>query len=55
MSKEPPMTFVGRTEGRIVPARGPLDFGWDPIFEPSGFDQTYAEMDKVTKNSISHR
>ena len=36
-------------------ARGPLDFGWDPVFEPDGFDQTYAEMPKETKNSISHR
>jgi len=38
-----------------VPARGPTDFGWDPVFEPDGFDVTYAEMDKETKNSISHR
>ena len=29
-------------QGRIVPARGPTDFGWDPIFLPDGFDQTYA-------------
>ena len=50
-----PHVFAGRTEGRIVPARGPTDFGWDPIFEPDGFDQTFAEMDKGVKNSISHR
>lgn len=50
-----PIVFVGRTEGRIVPARGPADFGWDPIFEPDGFDVTYAEMDKEVKNTISHR
>ncbi|KAJ1468302.1 inosine triphosphate pyrophosphatase-like protein, partial [Baffinella frigidus] len=50
-----PVVFVGRTEGKIVPARGPLDFGWDPIFQPDGFDQTYAEMDKDAKNAISHR
>ena len=36
-------------------ARQPLDFGWDPVFEPEGFDQTYAELDKDTKNKISHR
>lgn len=50
-----PVVFEGRTDGRIVPARGPCNFGWDPIFEPEGFTQTYAEMDKETKNSISHR
>ncbi|KAJ8547131.1 hypothetical protein K7X08_010717 [Anisodus acutangulus] len=50
-----PMTFVGKTLGRIVPARGPNDFGWDPIFQPHGYDQTYAEMPKEEKNKISHR
>jgi len=49
-------TFDGRTDGTIVPARGPLDFGWDPIFEPKeGNGKTYAEMDKEEKNDISHR
>ena len=52
---EEPVIFSGKTDGKIVPARGPLDFGWDPVFEPEGFDQTYAEMPKETKNSISHR
>lgn len=28
-----PLLFEGRTEGRIVPARGPSNFGWDPVFE----------------------
>jgi inosine triphosphate pyrophosphatase len=50
-----PIVFAGRTDGRIVPARGPADFGWDPIFEAESFGQTYAEMDKELKNSISHR
>lgn len=50
-----PVAFVGRTPGTIVPARGPLDFGWDPVFQPDGFEQTYAELAKETKNSISHR
>lgn len=50
-----PLLFVGRTDGRIVPARGPLDFGWDPVFEPQGHNHTYAEMDKAVKNGISHR
>lgn len=28
-----PILFEGKTEGKIVPARGPKNFGWDPIFE----------------------
>jgi ribokinase/non-canonical purine NTP pyrophosphatase (RdgB/HAM1 family) len=48
--------FDGRTNGKIVPPRGSLDFGWDPIFEPDeGNGKTYAEMPKADKNSISHR
>jgi len=50
-----PVTFIGRTNGTIVPARGPLDFGWDPVFQPEGYENTYAEMDKALKNTISHR
>lgn len=53
--KDEPILFRGKTDGKIVPARGPKDFGWDPIFQPDGFDQTYAEMSKETKNKISHR
>jgi inosine triphosphate pyrophosphatase len=47
--------FRGRTEGQIVAPRGPADFGWDPCFEPIGYNLTYAEMTKDVKNSISHR
>jgi len=48
--------FDGRTNGKIVAARGPTDFGWDPVFEPNeGEGKTYAEMTKEFKNSISHR
>lgn len=47
--------FQGITEGTIVSSRGPTNFGWDSIFEPKGFDQTYAELDKSVKNTISHR
>eukprot|EP01120_Amphizonella_sp_Union-15-10_P015182 TRINITY_DN773_c0_g1_i2.p1 TRINITY_DN773_c0_g1~~TRINITY_DN773_c0_g1_i2.p1 ORF type:complete len:238 (-),score=57.27 TRINITY_DN773_c0_g1_i2:35-655(-) len=54
-SKSEPITFSGKTPGKIVPARGPHDFGWDPIFQPDGFEETYAELDKDVKNSISHR
>lgn len=47
--------FQGKTEGKIVVPRGPRDFGWDPCFQPNGFDKTYAELQKEVKNSISHR
>ena len=51
-----PILFEGRTEGHIVPARGPKHFGWDPVFEPiEGGGRTYAEMDGTEKNAISHR
>ncbi|XP_008804447.3 inosine triphosphate pyrophosphatase [Phoenix dactylifera] len=52
---EEPITFIGKTQGKIVHPRGPADFGWDPIFQPDGYDQTYAEMPKEEKNKISHR
>ena len=54
-SRSKPVVFDGRTPGKIVPARGPTDFGWDPGFQPDGFETTYAEMDKAEKNKISHR
>ena len=31
-----PVLFEGKTEGTIVPARGPKVFGWDAVFEPLG-------------------
>lgn len=51
-----PAIFDGRTAGTIVKARGKLDFGWDPIFQPNeGRGKTYAEMSKAEKDAISHR
>lgn len=47
--------FQGRTQGTIVFPRGPRDFGWDPIFQPTGYEKTYAELPKEEKNKISHR
>ena len=52
---EEPKLFIGKTPGRIVEPRGSRDFGWDPVFEPDGFDKTYAELEKEVKNTISHR
>ena len=54
-SESEPELFIGQTPGSIVPARGATTFGWDPIFQPDGYSTTYAEMDKATKNKISHR
>uniref|UniRef100_A0A493SVY0 XTP/dITP diphosphatase n=1 Tax=Anas platyrhynchos platyrhynchos TaxID=8840 RepID=A0A493SVY0_ANAPP len=53
--EEPVKLFKGQTHGLIVEPRGPRDFGWDPCFQPDGYDQTYAELPKAVKNSISHR
>ena len=48
--------FEGFVEGKIVdPPRGSGGFGYDPIFEPKGFDQTFAEMTPESKNKIGHR
>ena len=49
-------TAEGRCDGtmRSEPAGG-NGFGYDPLFEPAGFNQTYAELDEATKNRISHR
>lgn len=47
--------FIGKVNGSIVNPKGALHFGWDPIFLPDGYSQTFAEMDSETKNEISHR
>ena len=52
---EPINLFMGKVNGTIVAPRGELKFGWDPIFLPDGYRQTFAEMDSETKNEISHR
>ena len=48
--------FEGRCEGQITKEqRGSEGFGYDPIFQPDGFDETFAELGMDVKNSISHR
>ncbi|XP_055295769.1 inosine triphosphate pyrophosphatase [Sitodiplosis mosellana] len=49
------LLFQGKTEGTIVDPRGPRHHGFDACFQPNGFQKTYAELSKETKNSISHR
>jgi XTP/dITP diphosphohydrolase len=48
--------FPGVMEGQIVwPMRGEQGHGYDPIFQPEGYDITFGEMDRWEKNKISHR
>ena len=48
--------FLGSISGRITwPMRGDQGHGYDPIFQPDGFQQTFAEMDRWEKNRMSHR
>jgi XTP/dITP diphosphohydrolase len=48
--------FEGTVEGRITDiARGDSGFGYDPIFAPDGFEQTFGELPEEVKNTISHR
>lgn len=48
--------FPGKVEGRIVwPMRGSEGHGYDPVFQPDGYDITFGEMDRWEKNRISHR
>ena len=48
--------FPGVMEGEVVwPMRGEQGHGYDPIFQPAGYDITFGEMDPEIKNRISHR
>lgn len=47
--------FEGVIKGSLVAPRGDKGFGWDPIFLPEGFDQTFAEMGLEQKTEISMR
>lgn len=52
----PTRTFEGVCEGIITTEpRGEGGFGYDPLFLPEGYDQTFAEMPPATKNEVSHR
>jgi len=48
--------FEGVVDGKILnEKRGKSGFGYDPIFQPTGFSETFAEMNLTDKNKISHR
>ena len=48
--------LTGICKGEIIhEKRGDGGFGYDPIFKPEGFDETFAEMDLDVKNIIGHR
>lgn len=47
--------FEGTVSGTIVDPRVDSAFGWDPIFQPDGYNKTFAEMTSDEKNAISMR
>lgn len=48
--------FEGRIAGTLTwPPRGDIGFGYDPVFVPHGYNQTFAEMAPEAKHAISHR
>jgi XTP/dITP diphosphohydrolase len=48
--------FEGRVDGTLVwPPRGGRGFGYDPMFVPVGYDQSFGELDPELKHNISHR
>ena len=49
-------TFRGEVYGQILySVRGTSGLGYDPVFQPGGYDKTFAELQPVIKNNISHR
>ena len=48
--------FEGDVNGTLIwPMRGNIGHGYDPMFQPDGYDQTFGEMSQEEKNKISHR
>ncbi len=50
------ITFTGEVHGKIAPSpRGDMGFGYDPVFIPDGWEETFAQLGDDIKNTISHR
>ena len=47
--------FEATIKGKIVDPRGSIGWGWDFIFQPEGYDKTFAEMTVEEKNELSMR
>ena len=49
-------SFEGRAHGTLTfPPRGEKGFGYDPVFQPEGYQVSYGEMEPKVKHGISHR
>jgi XTP/dITP diphosphohydrolase len=49
-------SFEGRADGELsFPPRGEKGFGYDPVFQPTGYQVSYGEMEAAAKHAISHR
>ncbi|MDH3981960.1 MAG: non-canonical purine NTP pyrophosphatase, partial [Kiritimatiellaceae bacterium] len=49
-------TVAGVCPGKMIEElRGTNGFGYDPLFVPDGYNETFAELDLEIKNKISHR
>jgi XTP/dITP diphosphohydrolase len=56
VQKNGPHYFEGKIEGKIIAqCAGSEGFGYDPVFVPKGYAETFAQMPAETKNAISHR
>ncbi|ALO15640.1 Non-canonical purine NTP pyrophosphatase [Salinivirga cyanobacteriivorans] len=56
LKDDEPLFFEGVVEGKVIDTpKGAEGFGYDPVFIPDGYKQTFAEMDLELKNKISHR
>jgi len=48
-------TYIGEAHGRVAAPQGASGFGYDPIFIPDGYTESYAELGHEIKDQISHR